>query len=138
MSAKTETRAEHTAGPWSAGVPRMSETYGLANIDIRSSAPDEHASGQWVASCPGKNVGNTAAETRANARLVAAAPELLEAAEGIEAVYAEYMALEPEPGDALGLVMEKVRQAREAIAKARGRDEPQVTVRGHDGEAKVR
>lgn len=65
-----------------------------------------------------------AAELEANARLIAAAPELLEAAESLERVIVELYPghAEPEPGhkEEFSAVWAAVTSAREAIAKAKG------------------
>ena len=60
-------------------------------------------------------------ERTANAHLIAAAPDLLEALTGIEPLYAEYMALHPDPNDpAFELVIKIVQSARAVIKQAKG------------------
>lgn len=63
-------------------------------------------------------------ENEANARLIAAAPDLLEACRGVDVLYAElHKALGGLVGDpSYDIVIEAVRKARTAIAKAEGRD----------------
>ena len=63
--------------------------------------------------------------TPANARLIAAAPELLEAARGVDELYSELQAGLPKIANtrAMDIVQEAVRKARAAIAKAEGRAE---------------
>ena len=57
------------------------------------------------------------AETEANARLIAAAPELLEAC---KAALTEMAAWEMDPDDMLNTALEPIRSLRAAIAKAEG------------------
>ena len=109
----TETKATHTPGPWTADVhiPR-----GSADGEWRI-----HAGREWVALL---NDANDADETEPNARLIAAAPELLEAARGVDVLYAELQAALPAIANtpAFDIVQEAVRRARAAIAKAEGRE----------------
>lgn len=62
----------------------------------------------------------TVEEMIANAHLIAAAPELLEALEGMEGLYAEYMALRPPVDKTLDGCMDQMSLARKAVAKAYG------------------
>jgi hypothetical protein len=103
----TTSKATHTAGPWKIG--RTSKTH---NAPVR----------YWETSVFNRIIGVTATgsggtqeEAEANARLIAAAPEMLEALEDVESKIVDYEAgrINWRPDDFLMRV-------REAITKARG------------------
>lgn len=96
-----------TPGPWT-----IYHEYNVVGKGDRLVA----ACGGYAAFPPDKETHEVNAR---NARLIAAAPEMLDALSGIEIVYAEYMAL-AKPGAAMDHVMQAVRDARAAIRKATG------------------
>lgn len=93
-------KPNHTPGPWALDNP--------ASLIVR--APARHAASQRIADCRALLPD---AELRANAALIAAAPELLAALQALAAV------CENEGFPYLGNVLPK---ARAAIAKATGAD----------------
>lgn len=102
--------SKHTPGPWKV---RQRRTKPPHDYEIEDSCPEGHGL-VYVRMHNG--------EQEANARLIAAAPELFEAARGVDVLYAELHAAMPAivnrpAGD---IVMEAVRKARAAIAKATG------------------
>jgi cytochrome c556 len=93
---------KHTPGPWSIGSPLNNPNNGFP---IRSESGEEVAVvADWS---------HRANIERANARLIAAAPDLLEAAIHAEETLSLYVAETGEPGAALDAL-------RAAIAKAKG------------------
>ena len=89
--------AEHTKGPW-----RVDGPNGYINqIGIGPSIGAAYGAGE---------------EVKANARLIAAAPDLLEALENLHANIAEYARI----NNLGGFDNQDMQQARAAIAKARG------------------
>ncbi len=62
------THTPHTPGPW--------ETCGFENLTVNDSE------GNTILACPGSSTG-TLVEMKANARLIAAAPAMLEALKGL-------------------------------------------------------
>lgn len=99
----------HTEGPW----------------EIKHEFTIISDSGRGIATCGGytQNFDDEKVhlENVANAHLIAAAPELLEACKWVESIYAEYMRLNPNPNnDGFRIVTEGVSQIRKAIAKAKG------------------
>ena len=101
-------KAQHTPGPWQAGI---NPAGGFSNsIVVRPTWHFPH--GDWVADC---GSGNDDSECMANARLIAAAPELLAALERM--LTAErYIACAGEYGDDEQAARN---QAVAAIAKAK-------------------
>lgn len=100
----------HTKGPWQA-MPRFQD-----HIEVRHSCPREGAASRVVARVTVRSTWEN--EQTANARLVAAAPDLLDA---LQAAF-EYLDMIPE--SAAGGCDEAVRiarKARAAIAKATGK-----------------
>lgn len=108
---------KHTQGPW--------VVHEGDEIDVRSANPADLAQAP-IYYCIAENIGGHVhgenfddySEVEANARLIAAAPELLEALEGMIEVYGS-------EGDVDGLPKHEVELnliafARAAIAKARG------------------
>lgn len=88
----------HTPGPWRAE--------GWEGVTVNA------ADGCTILACPGASQGATLAETKANARLIAAAPDLLAALEEIAGYpHADHAGLPPARARAI---------ARTAIAKATG------------------
>lgn len=96
-----------TAGPWDYFVGNA-DGRGLIRIEVSGEAPKN--CGQHIASMP------RGAESEANARLIAAAPELLEVVEIL--VEAEFGDSETSYRTLLSLAAEK---ARRTIAKVKGR-----------------
>jgi hypothetical protein len=88
----------HTAGPWK------------TNISIHPDDQVFDATGVMVADCKWTNHVHT--EREANALLIAAAPELLDALKGLLAISDRYT----------GVGLREVDAARTAIAKAEGRN----------------
>ena len=90
-------KAEHTPGPWR-----------VAYLDCnrQSVVMGEHIE---IATCWHHSVGSIEKEMHANARLIAAAPDLLEALNAVEGAY--------QCGADLNTVMDQVKSA---IAKANG------------------
>jgi hypothetical protein len=68
-------KTAHTPGPWSVGDPRQGES------DLMVYCND--ATGQRIADCTNEYTWHGGAEKRANARLIAAAPDLLAVLETI-------------------------------------------------------
>lgn len=92
---------KHTPGPWSEPCH-----YGATRFEVQGD---------------GKQV--AIVRTLNDARLIAAAPELLAALEQAEMDYAElmaYMRAMKEPGDAIERINDRRKACRAAIAKARG------------------
>ena len=106
--------AKHTPGPWEFG-PSHSSTGLAGQLVVRPAGEFPH--GEWVA-----DVGSMYDDHRvANARLIAAAPELLEALKEVTMVLDRIFDVEdrtPEPNSISG-------RARAAIAKATGQEEGQ-------------
>lgn len=116
---------KHTPGPWKTEDRRY----------LITDAPDEgsigvYAGGFWIADVHGAHVGpKSRDEADANARLIAAAPELLEALEALlqnaenKAVYIsilEYKECFDSEGNAIAEYSPEMDKARAAIAKAKG------------------
>ena len=91
--------AEHTPGPWKI----------LDELYVTTSRPDDDM-GLYV----GQAYGPSTPEAAANARMIAAAPDMLEALENLE------HQLQAEFGFCLRNSNNAVQQARNAIAKAKG------------------
>jgi hypothetical protein len=100
---------QHTPGPWVVKPP------GSVVGHEASCAVKEPSASDWVATVQVSNV----PEWEANARLIAAAPDLLAALDGI-VVLAEFGWLHCHPG-VRDENLARVRAARAAIAKATGR-----------------
>ena len=100
----------HTPGPWEF-VPKLTASENHRGFFIRAEKPTKN--GKWALAevQPGDEDGNLG---RANARLIAAAPDLLEALELIAKGYDEGQSLS-------GTNCADI--ARAAIAKATGKDE---------------
>ena len=98
--------AQHTPGPWVVG-----------NLDKNDQrlVRGEHFE---IATCWHHCVGSIEKEMEANARLIAAAPELLEALEQVLIEYDEVDLADHEPQSFTSAINE----ARAAIAKAKGGD----------------
>ncbi len=111
----TETKAAppaHTPGPWE-----------LNDLSVESASE-----GKWIA-CADSRMGNDLFEDQANARLIAAAPELLEA---LEALVSKLKLILPAIDGALVMesihgrpytgpnLADELKQAEAAIAKAKG------------------
>lgn len=96
---------KHTPGPWSIGTPNAKE-YGEVGV---------HGPGEYgFIICDLQADGYDEKTQKANASLIAAAPDLLEALEGVTDMAADMI---PSMGFA-GLAL--IEAARAAIAKARG------------------
>jgi hypothetical protein len=110
--------SEHTKGPWNIITPDMLRTADVLALDLDPSAI---IIGNLNADTPAASVvadiwtvGDDESEQQANARLIAAAPELLDALKLIESVYRQNCVSEGEPSSVLDAV-------QAAIAKAEGR-----------------
>lgn len=100
----TTTRPQHTPGPW---IVRH-----LTGFPLQiSTAPDVNGFGMPIADCSKRNL---PAEALANARLIAAAPDLLEALKAMIAVWEG-----PRERAAMGFA-QTVNLARAALAKVEG------------------
>lgn len=104
-------RKKHLPGPW-----RWSDDSPARNGDYTLSLVD--ADDWGILSCDG--IENSPRDS--DAALIAAAPDLLEAAEGIEVVYAELGSALPGIVNtpSFDLVVAAVKRAREAVKKAKG------------------
>jgi len=102
--------AKHTPGPWKA---HFEEAYYVTGPDLGRVAMMMNLKGAY--GLGGRRSGN---ESAANCRLIAAAPELLEALKEITADYADRFDLDS-PSTNPG-IKSSIRQARAAIAKAEG------------------
>ena len=91
---------KHTPGPW--------ETYGDDKSDIRPAT--KAGKNRIIAQCPGYKT-----ERQANARLIAAAPELLEALQSLYGMGEWQRTITEEMGSTVGRAYAK---ARAAIQKA--------------------
>lgn len=101
----------HTPGPWRAGIAGNHRVYG----------PDgtEHAG--LIAQVFSTGLPNTSGVARANANLIAAAPDLLAALEAAYDALSDMAKRAPELGITLGDDdLKAIAQARAAIAKAKG------------------
>lgn len=98
--------SEHTPGPWTFHLPHSSDYWAPAFIKV---------SGSIVAEAFSRNGFQ---ERDANARLIAASPQLLEACEAMLAQFEHWL---PQlTSEERGVEIEPVRMARSAISKARG------------------
>ena len=95
---------QHTLGPWA--------------VDILDGNGQRNVRGQHfeICTCWHHSVVSIEKEMEANARLIAAAPELLEALEEFEAEYDKVDLAKAEPPELTAAVL----AARAAIAKAKG------------------
>ena len=106
--------AKHTPGPWYA-------LRGQRNISIRHKTGDKFLSMVNVASVRGNLPADCPyGSSEANARLIAAAPELLEALEEAENALADYIPTIERTGASLNYGHSVLKKARAAIAKATG------------------
>ena len=97
---------QHSPGPW--------ECVGFENLVVN----DEE--GNTITCAPGGRYGATLGELRANARLIAAAPEMLEALKDMLETYA-WKHEETAQNEGEHMLISAVRKARQTIAKAEGR-----------------
>lgn len=106
---------KHTPGPWTVLPEEVDRDY----IRVRGTRLGERYKVANVPTVTGRGVpAREADETRANARLIAAAPELLEALEVLEAYVANNIVTDYPTGiDIEGTAFQR---ARAAIAKATG------------------
>ena len=131
--------AKHTNGPWKLG--KGGVVYGADGYEIvdTTQGPHLHESyndthdGHWGA-IPDSHIEREAEEELANAHLIAAAPDLLEAVEKLSAwveLMVKYLGVEPEDVDLVFSnsktgqsedvsLKEHLEQARAAIAAAKG------------------
>ena len=110
---------KHTQGPWAVG--RGATVYGADGYEIADAAQGPHlhashagADGHW-ASTPNAHTERDIEEEFANANLIAAAPDLLEALKEVTELLNAVLGLSSEPSH--GSIAAK---ARAAIAKAEG------------------
>lgn len=111
--------SKHTQGPLVVG--RGATVYGADGYEIADAAQGPHlhasytgADGHW-ASTPNAHIERDEDEELANANLIAAAPDLLEALRGLATLEEENL----RGGDTIDVCFE-LAQARAAIAKAEG------------------
>jgi hypothetical protein len=109
MKLKTDMNNKHTPGPWI-----YDETWGLIH-DARKSAQGPHESAAEICAIHAGRTGKRD-ESKANARLIAAAPELLAALQTMVEQAGCYM----DDGEATKEEMNAMDAARAAIAKAKG------------------
>ena len=108
-----ETVSKHTPGPW-----------WVSNTGTRVSANIPGVTTNWIiAECriPEPVMGGIETfPSAANAKLIAAAPELLEACHGVDVLYSEMQAALPSVvgTKSFDLITDAVRKARAAIKKA--------------------
>ena len=101
---------QHTPGPWSTDLPEHEEPY----QDIRIQAGTRGICRVWMDDAP---VHDYNAEQLANARLIAAAPELLEALKAFDELIAfQYTGSR----DAMSALQAAAFKAHDAITKATG------------------
>lgn len=110
---KNETK--HTQGEWF-----LEDRRGVASLSGNEGNIDVYASVLWIATVHGSHVGpQDPSEAEANARLIAAAPELLEALERASAWLdvLDESGIASNKSDTLG---DSIEMVRAAIAKAKG------------------
>lgn len=101
--------SKHTPGPWVANVRKL----GAARIEAPGRLVGFVSADETIEDAHGRIHETTSAEAKANARLIAAAPDLLEALLHI-------VNDTPEPGEDAELTVIGYNKACAAIAKARG------------------
>ena len=107
---ETSMTDKHTPGPWQAK-ERTTEPDNHGKYSIYNSAENE-----YIASCDAYlNGHHDTGKNQANARLIAAAPELLEALEEWSAPYIDYYVGFTESG-----ITERLERTRAAIKAAKG------------------
>ena len=106
----------HTPGPWEV-LPESDSHEGPLNIVSEYEEKGGRASANWIAEC---DLQSDEAQNRANARLIAAAPDLLEAA-NLTALHFERMNLHPDVNFMGDDEHEAWGALNRAIAKAEGR-----------------
>lgn len=131
MSAGEKT-ARHTPGPWTSGSARTGRVFGADGYEVcdPTQGPHLHVDydsdrGHW-ATTPGAYVDRTDEEIEANARLIAAAPDLLEGAALIARLETNEETLErtgdqQSGDDAVETLSGLIHKARALVAKAEGR-----------------
>ena len=108
----------HTPGPWEV-LPESDSHEGPLNIVSEYEEKGGRASANWIAEC---DLQSDEAQNRANARLIAAAPDLLEALRAsVAATDRELEAFRRNLGRNPLVMPEWLAGARAAIAKAEGR-----------------
>lgn len=133
MSAGEKTAgAKHTPGPWTSGSARTGRVFGADGYEVcdPTQGPHLHVDydsdrGHW-ATTPGAYVDRTDEEIEANARLIAAAPDLLEGAALIARLETNEETLErtgdqQSGDDAVETLSGLIHKARALVAKAEGR-----------------
>lgn len=122
--------SEHTPGPWTIDNVRHDRKADLKHLDIRGPGRPRGPSGREYRDIIGEVFTDwgTHDEVDANARLIAAAPELLGALEGLL-----HELPQPEEGDA-GDGFDAIRRAHAVVAQARGRSVSQTTTTDTKGE----
>ncbi len=102
----------HTPGPWTFDANELGGSYPIY-------PPDSYLT-PWIAEAKGPHVGpNNLDEVLANARLIAAAPELLEALQGLTEIIGLTAIKHESQRD---ILQKSFEIARTAIAKATGTD----------------
>lgn len=124
--------AKHTPGPWTSGSARTGRVFGADGYEVcdPTQGPHLHVDydsdrGHW-ATTPGAYVDRTDEEIEANARLIAAAPDLLEGAALIARLETNEETLErtgdqQSGDDAVETLSGLIHKARALVAKAEGR-----------------
>lgn len=120
---KTETKA-HTPGPWIVQSSTPTDSGHDHHAIIADHGGDNRLPDHPVVASviPYVSTDGARRAQEANARLIAAAPELLEACEEITALASDSDAGHIGFADALALIRALSEEARAAIAKARGED----------------
>ena len=95
---------KHTPGPWL--TTESTEHWGRVNVTVQAAFTANEIATAWQ---------GTTDVNRANARLIAAAPDLLEACELIVSAFDQLAPMSPARNEPL-----QINAARAAIAKARG------------------
>ena len=106
----------HTPGPWEV-LPESDSHEGTLNIVSEYEEKGGRASANWIAEC---DLQSDEAQNRANARLIAAAPELLDALRELIAA-GDYCITTDDDAKAMLRFGDAHKAARAAIAEAEGR-----------------
>jgi hypothetical protein len=106
-------QTQHTPGPWKFTKARKASNFGNRTAFVQASGSDAQGSFQYTVAKVLGGPQDEAALAEANARLIAAAPELLEALQAMESAHMD------RTGADRAIALDKAaQQARAAIAKA--------------------